>query len=499
MISKVINFLFHHTHANQVIAKNTIWLGIGQFGARAMRGVLIIVAARLLGVENWGIFAYILGIVTLLTVIADLGIGAFVTKEIARDSSKKELLIINTFILKLILIVVFGIITIPFVPLIAKFSIPLPLLLFIALTFAFDALRDFASAVARGMQRMEIEAASLGVTNFLITIFGITSLWYRPTIFSLALAYVLGTTIGSLITFWWLRKSLSIKIIVPRLNTLKEILRVSWPFGLMSVLGIIMLNTDTLMLGWLSNAYAIGLYTSSQRIIQMLYAIPAILATALFPTLSRQAHDNQEQFTTTLKTGLQLQLLLAGTIMIVGIFYAPEIISLAFGSKYLPSLSTFIALLFTLPIVFPSILLTNALFAKGKRKTFIWFFALGAGSNIIGNALLIPSLGITGCALATLLSQMLSNFLYFKILVTDLHISIREIFKKPIITVSLLFLINIAVLFLGKYILHLPLPSFLIGGLISISIAYLAGRNLYRNRTHLKAGDISNIGSDQIF
>ena len=96
--------------------------------------------------------------------------------------------------------------------------------------------------------------------------------------------------------------------------------------------------------------------------------------------------------------------------------FSKQLLSLLYGQDCLGANVSFRILLLTLIIVFPSIIITNALFAGGESKKLVWFFVSGAIGNIIGDTALIPIYGIEGCAVATIISQLLSNSVYFFII-----------------------------------------------------------------------------------
>ena len=98
-----------------------------------------------------------------------------------------------------------------------------------------------------------------------------------------------------------------------------------------------------------------------------------------------------------------------------GIILGKEIIVTLFGAEYAPAVPAFQVLLLTLLIIFPSVIISNNLLAHGQQKKFVWFSALGAIGNLLFNFLLIPPLGILGCTISTLITQIIANsFIWIK-------------------------------------------------------------------------------------
>jgi len=65
--------------------------------------------------------------------------------------------------------------------------------------------------------------------------------------------------------------------------------------ALLGLLGIIMINTDILMLSFLKSESEVGLYAAANRPVQIFYVIPEILAAALFPITSRLANKDNNK------------------------------------------------------------------------------------------------------------------------------------------------------------------------------------------------------------
>ncbi len=400
--------------ARSTVIKNVAWLFSGQIVGRLIRAGIVVYAARVLGAAHWGAFAYALGIVTFLTVFSDIGINGLITKETARDESLRDRYLGTAFFLKLILI---GLVFSGIFLLFPRFSsIPeattlMPILVFV---FAFDTLRDLMSAVSRALEKMHLEATSTILTNVAIVVLGAGALLIRPNTTSLALAYAIGSGAGMFASFFVLRRNFRNLFTSFTRSLLKPIITTAWPFGLLAMLGAIMLNTDIIMIGSLGTPTQVGYYSAAQKIIQLLYVLPAFLATGIFPLMSRLAKNNSEGADRVLGKSLALVIMLALPITIGGIFGAPFIIRLFFGAEYIPATLSLRILMLTLPITYPAMILGNAAFAYDEQKKFIPFVLAAALSNIILNALLIPVFGIAGASAATIVAQLTSNIFIWR-------------------------------------------------------------------------------------
>ena len=409
MLQKIQSLLFENQSLGKKIVKNAFWLFSGQILGRFIRAAIVIYAARVLGPASWGAFSYAMGLVAFLTIFSDVGVSAIVTRESARDPEISNKYFSTAFFIKLALLLLGAGVLLLGAPYLTKIEEAKTLLPLITLVLIFDSLRNFGFALSRAKEKMAWEGTNEIATNLFISLFGFLLLLVSPTSRSLTASYVLATGIGFLIISWQLKPYFKNLFRHFDYSLIKPILSAAWPFALASSLGAIMINTDMIMLGWFRSAEEVGWYAAAQRPVQLLYIFPTLFAASLFPTLTRLAHRDKEKFRSILETSLRLAIPAAVAITVIGVLFGNQIIDLLFGGAYQNAVAAFQILLFTILIIYPSAIITNAVFAYNEQKGFLLFSTLGAGGNILFNLLLIPPLGIAGCALATLITQLIAN------------------------------------------------------------------------------------------
>ncbi len=413
MISKLKNFLFINNSTSQTIIKNTFWLFFGQFSSRLLRAIIVIYAARSLGASSWGAFSYALGITAFLTIFGDIGINALLTKETSRNPALQTQYIATALFIKLILLTILTLGAIKFTPYFTNIEESLKLIPILIFVFVFDSLRDLGSAIARALEKMEIEASTQALTNLLIVFFGIIALRMQTGSLGLSYAYAIGSGLGMMATFYVLRGHFMHLAKHFNSSLIKPILETAWPFGLMGMMGAIMLNTDIVMLGSMRTPSDVGYYSAAQKIILLLYIAPSLLASSTFPALSRFAKINTTAANQILRKSIKIMLLIAFPISILGIILANTILTILFSSAYSEATVTFQILLLSLIFVFPGTLLGNALFAYDAQKYFLRFVIISTVLNASLNYPLIKSFGIEGAALSTVITQLITNTLLF--------------------------------------------------------------------------------------
>jgi O-antigen/teichoic acid export membrane protein len=411
MISKVTSWLFHNTTPVQTIIKNTFWLFSGQLVSRVLRAVIVIYAARVLGAGSWGAFSYAISIAAFLTVFSDIGINALITKEAARKSARKYRYLATAFFVKLALLVLLVVLVFVFLPYITNIPEAAMIMPILLLVFAFDTLRDLGSAVSRALEKMHIESLVGVFTNLAIMVLGFILLFAYRTSVALAWGYAIGSALGLIMILYVLRDSFKNLFSNFDRSLIKPILATAWPFGLLSIMGVINLNTDIVMLGWMRTPEEVGYYSAAQKIVLLFYVIPSLIGTSIFPLLARSAYSAPARARAVLERSVAFVIMLSIPLTVLGIFFAPFIINILFGAVYIPSVLTFQILMLTLLIVYPTTLIGNAIFAYDVQKSFVPFVITSAIGNVFFNILLIPFYGIEGAAISTIATQLITNTL----------------------------------------------------------------------------------------
>ncbi len=405
----LFGFLTENRNPSQTIRKNAAWLFAGQIASRVLRAAIVIYAARVLGADSWGAFSYALGVATFLTVFSDIGIGALLTREGARSPEFRDRYLGTAIGAKILLVIVVALgvtILFPYLTNIEEARVIMPILIFV---FVFDTLRDLGSAFARALERMQTEAIAQVFTNLMIVVLGFILLTKFGTSRSLAIAYATGSGLGLIGMGYALRGYLMQSIRRFDVSLIRDIVTTAWPFGLFGIMGILMLNTDIIMLGWMRTPAEVGYYSAAQKFIQLLYVFPTIFASSLFPTLTRMVSENPEGAKRLLERAVAIAVVAAIPIAAIGIVLGPWIIPLFFGAAYLPAIRTFQILMATVAIIFPSALVGNAIFAYGSERRFVYVVGIAVIGNVAMNAFLIPPFGIEGAAAATIVTQLIVN------------------------------------------------------------------------------------------
>lgn len=411
MFQKIKSFLLENKTAKQTVAKNAFWLSVSNFGGRALKAIIVIYAARVLGANGYGVFSYAITLAAFFTLFVDPGVNSILVRESAKASEEeRRILFSTTLAMKACIIVLSALVVLFVAPLFSTLPGARVLLPLVILIFTFDSLREFFSSLIRSMEKMEWDAAIFLFTNLMITVAGFVFLRIALTPTAFTWAYVTGTAIGAAAAAYAVRRYLKkvFSAFAPR--RIVPILQAAWPFAITGALGGLLTNTDVLIISWMRSAEEVGVYSAAIRIIQLMYLIPGIIQLSTLPMFSRLAHNDNERFRAALERTVSFIFLASIPLALGGAILGTQIMQLIFGAAYASGGLSLKILMITLLFDYPAVIMSNAIFAYNHQKSLIISSAIGAGANVALDLLLIPPFGIAGSAVATLLAQVLSNW-----------------------------------------------------------------------------------------
>jgi len=404
-MSKLKQFLFGEHSLRQTLAKNSFWSSVSNIGSNLIKLVIIVYAARLLGAEQYGLFAYALSMAAVFTILSDLGLNHVFFINVARRDENPPAYFPTLILLRLGLVVSIIILTIIVGPLITKFPEAKILLPIVAFLVAFDDFRAFLNGFARAENRIDKEAFGNISTSFFIAVLAVVSLKLSPDPSILALAYLIGSVLGTTIVFFLVWRDVK-KIFYPSsfsFSLAKKIFASAIPFSLASSMWMIMTNTDALVIGWLRSAGELGFYAAAQRPVLAFSLIPTIIAASSLALIARAAKEGaKENLKKLVERLVSLSIAIVLPLAVGGIILAPSLVNFLYGVDYLPAVLTFRLLLLTLVISYPASIITNLILAFKQQKTFTVAMIAGTVGNLILDLLLIPPFGIAGSVIATL-------------------------------------------------------------------------------------------------
>ncbi len=470
---------------SRLVVKNTAFLAFGELLSRLLSLLLIVFIAKYLGDIGLGKYSFIFAFVGIFSIFSDFGANVYMTHKISQDQNLVKEYLGKIFVFKLILGAIASLIPVIAI-ILTKQSLEIKIGILLAgfNMFIYYIAFPFRSVV-NAFEMQKYHSLYLITERFIAISLGIFVLYKGYGL--LALISVL--IISNISSFLILYKLVSKNIIrlYPRLDLdfIKSFLKKSYPFWLTSVFMTVYFKIDTIMLSFLKDYSATGLYNASYRIIEALLFIPSVFISVLFPLMSRFYKNDKNLLNILYEKAFYYLILLALPLGMGTMILADRIILFIYKQTFINSVFALKILIWALVLMFVNYLMGYLLNSIEKQMLFTYTAGIGVILNITLNLILIPLYSFTGAAIATVVTE-LSNFilLYYFTLKNGFSINIFKSIFKPLI--ATLFMGVLIVFYIKNFHLLFAIPLsmlfyflalFLIGGIKkdekNILISYL--------------------------
>lgn len=262
----------------------------------------------------------------------------------------------------------------------------------------------------------------------------------------------------------------------------KNLIKYSTPLLFFGIFSTVFYWTDSFLIGYFKTAVEVGLYNSAVPIAMLFAIVPELFMQLFFPLITKEySKKNFKAIKELSKQVSKWIFILNLPIFILISFFPGAIINILFGAEYLfardalrfLSLSAFFASIF--------IVSNQLIFMAGKSRLILFDIILALILNIFLNYILIPMnqiwfienpLGITGAAIATMISVIFFNCLFFfqarhylgivplrkkmfSIALASLVPTLLLLYLRHIISINIISIILLSIFFILTYILSI--------------------------------------------
>ena len=364
-------------------------------------------AAIKVGPESLGSYVMALNLAMIVGAIADLGLANVLTREASRRSRSIAALYGTTLVIKISLVAVAYFILQALAGSTLSNSEVRQLVWGTGVVMILDAITLLNYALVRAQGRLQLEGwGSIG-TQLVVALAGIPLILVWPVASSMVAALLVGSAVNLIY---------STRLIIG--SDLRQPLKVShadviwiasitWPFALSLVLTRLYGYADGVVIGWMGNPAAVGLYGLPAKLTTALQFIPLAFVAALYPALaSAYGRANRGELASLLHEGVRyLWLLGVGTASCVAAV-AGSLVHGLYGSVYNESGAALAILIIQIPFLFISFPLGALLNACDRQRRTMAAMAVALTVDLILLVWLYPDFGIRGAAVASVISTL---------------------------------------------------------------------------------------------
>ena len=387
-----------------MIAYNAAAQLAGLFSTALLQAFFGIIAARFLGVEDFGRFAFVWAITQILVASGDLGLHNTAIRRISSEPGQSLGLFSGFYSLKLLFsAILLGVMLLLSLLIGDSGEMRWALLLFglgtvshstnLSLNIAFQAHGKLYLASLNGV-----------VIAALQCVLGIGLLLSGGKLVSLGLAYALATSLALVVNYRTFERWVH-RVELGGTSYWRGMIWESLPVGLGSLFYTTSSKVPITLLPFLAGNFQTGLFSAAFRVSSVLANIPVAILSAVLPVMASLQGDRKRIASLLAKSSLWM----AASSLILTLLllrFSTELVVFLFGQDYSSSSEILAILAWSLPPIFVGMAFSNVILSQ---RELIRFFLLVRGVTalvaVVASLLLISELESYGAALASLISE----------------------------------------------------------------------------------------------
>lgn len=386
--------------------ESSVWLLFEKITKLAVSFVLIGLVANQLGPGNFGVLSLGLSVATIVWAIGNLGLDQILIKEFTQQKYPDSELLSTAIICRLA----------------ASALMVIPCFLVIYQASALSVEHKFAYAITIGSvlfynfnsyqafyqaKSQSSHIALIGLSGLLVSsLIKVVLLWNEAglLLFSFSAAFDIAMNLF-LYTLYPTKNAVRVRFSAFNVAIVRELWRPAAPMLLCSLMIVVYTRVDQLMLASLVGIEQAGIYSVAIRVVEAYAVVPMLVATAFFPFICTKPDADK------VRTYFDIVVFFSIVTGLVVWAAAHVAIPLLFGPQYMQTLDilglSMLAAVFTVV----GFACTNYLVAVNLGHLRPLRLGLGLVMNIGLNLVLIPSFGMWGAAIATLISQIFASWI----------------------------------------------------------------------------------------
>lgn len=388
--------------------QNTSWIVGANLVQMVLSFIIGMISARYLGPSNFGVINYAAAIVAFFTSIANLGMEGVLVNEFTRKEYKNSEVLGTSLVMGLVSSIISSVLVVLLVGVLKQWDSLMIVVTFLqSLTLVFKAFNVFdywfqSKLLSKYPSIIKcLSYIVMSAYKIFLLVTNKSVIWFA---FSLGVD-TLSIALGLMICYFVIEKG---KIGFNG-RLIWHILTQSAPFIISGLVSVIYTQMDKVMIEqFLNDSAQTGLYSAALTVCTTWLFLPQAFITSARPVILGMKDRNDSRYIVRLK---QLySFIIWGCIAVAAAITicAPIIIKILYGDAYAAAANTLrIVIWYT---VFAMIGTARGIWILCEKKNkYVWrYLIVGSIVNVILNACLIPYLGITGAALATVFAQFTS-------------------------------------------------------------------------------------------
>lgn len=372
---------------------------------------LTLTISRYLGAEGFGNFAFAFAILTVFQTFSDGGFQTITIRDVARNKANVMRILSTTYsLIWIVSIIAFLLLYLYFEILNPHFYLR-EVVTIMVLTGLVSLHSLIFVAVLRANEAMAVVALLAIIDKVVIFLWVLIAIKLDLGLTGIAVAHLIAALC------YWVFFVIYVSINYCRvhflvdLNHWQAMIKEALPLGIAITLRKLTIQLDIFMLTGLSGASAVGLYSATYRIVQILEMGGLSLCSVIYPLLSKLSISSIEKFIVVNESVFRVLVIIISPVITWLIIFSNQIMPLLYGKAFIGAGHVLTILSIAMMFTIPATLFHSSFSVLGKQKSFM---AITIGILVLKallDALLIPVYAELGASAATVVTELLTMVL----------------------------------------------------------------------------------------
>ena len=359
--------------------------------------------AHTLGPAPLGAYFLFLAYLGIFNLVGDGGFGGAAVKRISEGAEQDEYF--SAFVFIRIALLAVSVTVLLWAEPLLKDATTSGIFFWLLLALIVSVFSNCTSIGIYGSGKVGIQQISNFLDAFLRTVFQVAAVFFGFGIAGLAGGFVAGLIAGGIANYW----SLDLKLVRFRVSHLKSLSSFSFWIFLTASGSLVFCYADTILIGYFMSNADVGIYRTAFQLTSIATFTTLAFHAVLYPKISTWgAQDQRVEIEKSLSRAFTYSLLLAIPTCVGGWILGERLLYFLYGEVFTAGTSALYFLLLVQVVNVFMYLGTMSLNALNRPKDAFWITVVAAIVNILLDLILIPVLGITGAAVATLIAMTLN-------------------------------------------------------------------------------------------
>ncbi|MDY7023867.1 MAG: flippase [Cyanobacteriota bacterium] len=374
-----------------------------------------ITIARVLGPEEYGIFAAAVALAAILSLFIQFGLPVLITREVAAHPDEAPQSTLSFLLLEGLTSLGVLIILLPLTFILGYEGQALIVCYIAVFSEICRAAIMTLRGVVKGLGWFRTESVIVAIERLAVVLIATTVLYQTQSLILVFSTVVIVRAASLTGILFYLNRQVKIHSPINQ-KKLISILKMAYPFALSGVLWILYYQVDVVMLKSLSTGEETGFYSAAYRVLEMFSALPRVIFHVIFTRFARYQVSEPERLPEQIYKATRLLLIAVIPALVIAGFIQTHIIKILYGEEFLKSIQSLSILLPSLGVKIFSKIAEEFLQATGHEKKLPRILMIAASVNVVVNAILIPHFASMGAAIATLASECILTIYSLRIL-----------------------------------------------------------------------------------